>query len=29
MLSMAAEYLEQLLLGNKELADQLAALEGR
>lgn len=29
MLTMAAEYLEQLLQGNKELSEQLAALEGR
>jgi len=29
MLTMAAEYLEQLLQGNKELAERLATLEGR
>ncbi|KAK0386504.1 hypothetical protein NLU13_6339 [Sarocladium strictum] len=29
MLTMAAEYLEQLLQGNKELSEQLAVLEGR
>ncbi|KAL2205314.1 hypothetical protein CC79DRAFT_1371127 [Sarocladium strictum] len=29
MLTMAAEYLEQLIEGNKELTDQLASLEGK